>query len=107
MVTLQEKIDAVEAVIEDLRWARNADEGRLRRRHAALRAVAADLRARLAGAPTIVEVALEQRMRAVQRSKTMLGYGNGAMVGLAQELVARWPAVKQGLELLGREEMPK
>lgn len=64
----------------------------------ALRAIAADLRARLDGVPSAAATALQQRINVVKASKTALGYSDGTMVALAQELIGRWPTVKLALE---------
>ena len=44
---------------------------------------------------------LERRIVFAQRSKTRLGYDRGALLGIAEELIGRWPTVKQALERFG------
>lgn len=96
--TILEKLGAVEQEIDRLRRT-GGDVDHLR----VLRAVAADIRGRLETAPSVALVELERRMAAVSRAKTRLGYENGALVGVAQELIGRWPVVKQALERFGAE----
>ena len=96
VVTTQEKLDFVERLLIDER----RDSGH---RNEILKALASDLRGRLSGAPTVALVELERRMIAAKHSKTSNGYSGGAMVGLAEELIGRWPSVKQSLELFGAE----
>lgn len=99
LFTTAEKLGVVDAMIDDLRRDAAGDDDF--ERLAVLRSVAADLRARLAGAPCVALTELERRMAAVARSKTALGHDNGALVGLGQEIIARWPCVKQALERFG------
>lgn len=67
-------------------------------RNEALRAIAADLRARLDGAPTVAATELQMRINIVKQSKTVLGYSEGTLIALAQEFIGRWPCVKLALE---------
>ena len=71
------------------------------RRFELLKALAADTRARLEGAPSAAMSALQSRLDAVDRSKTGLGYSRDRLISTAEELIARWPVVKQSLELFG------
>lgn len=100
MFTIDEKIAAVSDAIEMLRWARADPSVPEHRLYQVLKAVDADLRARACGRPAAVEVMLQRRVAAAARSKTALGFASGPMVGLAQDVLAHWPTVKQGLELL-------
>lgn len=96
-----EKLKVVEGLIERLRWARDVDPTAFpeRRDYEVLKSIASELRARREGVPGVAEVALERRMAAVRASRTDLGYGNGQLVGLAQELVGRWETVVQALQV--------
>ena len=93
-----EKLGAVEALIETFRRTSTTptDFDRLW----ILKSIAADLRGRIGGTPHIAMVELERRITGAMRSKTNLGYENGAMVGISEELIGRWAIVKQALEKL-------
>lgn len=66
-----------------------------------LKAIAADLGARVDSAPSIALERLDGRIRVVARSKTALGYSMESLRGLGDEVIARWPVIKQALELFG------
>lgn len=89
--TTEEKLDEVERLI------------RVDPRNEVLKAVAADLRARLDGAPAAALVLLERKVVAAARSKTSLGYSQNHMIRVAEEFLCRWPLVKQALEKFGAE----
>ena len=65
--------------------------------------IAKDMRARMESAPSVAETELQRRIDGAIRSKTALGYNNGDMRGIAEELIGRWPVVKQALERFGAE----
>lgn len=98
--TTDEKLNVVERLIEEWRWARDGHTDQ-RQVYEVLKSIAKELGARRVGAPGVVEVELERRMAAVQASKTSLGYAVPAMVGLAQELVGRWQTVIHALRGMG------
>lgn len=100
-VSIEEKIKAVEDILVGLRRggaAKVAIES-----GDALKEIAKDLRARLPGRQSEVAAALERRLEAVEKSKHPHGYGTGAMIGVAQEIIRHWPVIRQALE---REEAP-
>jgi hypothetical protein len=97
--TVEEKLAVVDAMIERRRL-RCSRDARDEHTYAVLKAIALDLRARLPGRPSTAEDEIGRRVEAVAASQTALGYSNGALVGLAEQVVGHWPAVKQGLELL-------
>lgn len=100
--SVQEQIETVEALIEAFRQTARApaDDRRL----AALKAIATDLRGRLGAAPSVALHELERRMVAVRRNPRGSGSGRvNAQIGVAEELVCRWPTVKQALERFGAE----
>jgi hypothetical protein len=96
-----EKLATVEDLIESFRRTSRsvADYDRL----SVLKSIAADLRGRMGGSPHIAMIELERRIAAAVRTKTTLGYENGHLVGVGQELISRWPVVKQSLEKFGAE----
>lgn len=65
---------------------------------AVLKSIAADLRGRRPEAPGIALAELARRLDRVLASKTSLGYEAGTLIGLAEELIGRWPTVRQALE---------
>lgn len=93
-MTTHELLNAVEALIV-------AERRLTGRKNEVLCEVAADLRGRLSEAPCMAMLYLDQRLQAMKRSKTAIGYSEGTMMGVAQELLHRWPVVKQALERFG------
>lgn len=102
LFTTQEQLLEVEHMIEALRSFENSDEDRHRIR--ILGSIASDLRGRLGRAPNVALIELERRIAAAVRSKTRLGYANGTMVGIGEELIGRWSTVRQALEKYGATE---
>lgn len=89
-ITLQEQIAEVEHLL--------IAERRKGTRSDALRAIAADLRGRIDGAPSATATFLQRRINSVQQSKTSTGYHQGALIALGQEFIGHWPTIKQALE---------
>ena len=102
LFTTEEKLREVENLIEAIRQTSRSDADD--RRLAVMKALATDLRGRLDTAPNIALTELERRVAAAVRSKSSLGYKNGAMVGLGEELIGRWPTVRQALEKFGADQ---
>lgn len=102
--TTDEKIEFVEKLIEVSRAACRAagQDSEAFYKLTLLKAIAADLRALKVGAPSEALTTIEQRIVAVARSKTALGYSEPRLVGLAHEVIARWPVLKISLELFGK-----
>lgn len=96
-MTLDEKIAVVDRLIDEFRWSRPMPETEEYRTYATLKEIAEDLRGRLAGTPGIVEHELETRIASARASKTGMGYPQTVMVALAENLIGRWPTVKQAL----------
>jgi len=95
--SLDEKLEAVEAAIVDLRAAARA--GGPRRTYDALRAVAIDLRAARSATGAdgghIFQV-LKGQIERARRSKARLGYlEDGHRLALAEALLAHWPAIAE------------
>lgn len=90
-MSTRDRLTAIEAVIETLR-------PHLRSNHLdALKAAAADLQAQLPHAPAVAVVEIERRLQAVKRRPA----GNDrvrAQIGVAEEIVNRWPVIRQALE---------
>jgi len=89
--TLQEKIAAVEWQIRETK-------------DPILKAVAADLRARLGHAPSAAETEITIRLRSVLSSLNKYGaYESGKMIGLANIVISKWQVIQQALERFGSE----
>lgn len=100
-LTLQERLDVVEQMVEELRWARSQPDAPEHQMRAALVMTAEDLRARIGSAPSVAESEIGRRIQVAVRSKGTLGYDRGALVGVAQELIGRWAVVQQALARFG------
>ena len=100
MPTDAEILKEIEGLIEEYRFARDFPAGSAERRtYIALKAVASDIRGRRLKAGSEAITALQGRMDALKRA----GHHRGprrtdALIGLAEELVGRWPSVRQALE---------
>jgi len=93
-VTLDEKIHLIGRMI--------AAEKKAGRSTTVLSAIHADLEARSPHAPSVALVELDRRINIMKRSKIPgIGYGNGQMVSVAQEVVSRWSVLRQALEMFG------
>lgn len=96
MATTQEKLDEVERLIEGARRI-----GWINCSIPILAEIAKDLRARLDHAPNVALVEIERRVNAVINHP--IG-GRAVRAGaLADEVLSRWPVVKQSLERFGAE----
>lgn len=97
MITLQDKLAAVERLIEDLRWAREKPDALERETFLALKEIAKDIRARMDGVPQAAVFELESRVNAIRNH----GSSTPRMHQLAAEFISRWPVIKQALERFG------
>lgn len=102
--TTDEKIEFVEKLIEVSRAACRAagQDSEAFHKLSLLKAIALDLRALKLGAPSEALTTVEMRINSVARSKTALGYSSQSLIGLANDVVARWPVLKISLELFGK-----
>lgn len=102
--TLDEKIALVEGLIEASRAdVRVFGDSMASRRFALLKSIATDLRGRRGIAASRALYELERRIADAKRKKGPGGYKPGDVQGLAEELIGRWPTVKQALEKFGAE----
>lgn len=101
MITLDEKIEIVERFIRDRRDASNGTKQDHDR--AILCAIASDLRARQATAPSAAEDQIERRLRGVRNAQERGDDLTGAKMSLANEIMGRWPVIRQALEKFGAE----
>ena len=103
MISTQDKIAAVERLIDDLRWSRNDPAVPEHATYQALKEIARDLRGRLPEAPGKALLALQRRLADAAASKTVLGFEQRALMGIGEEVIGRWPTVRQALERFGTE----
>lgn len=99
--TTAEKLAQIEGLIINHRWARADPMVPENRTYEVLKTIAADLRGRLDSAPGEAEHALERRIVAIRMARSRRAPTNGALVGLAEELIGRWPVVRQALVRFG------
>lgn len=101
LYSVAEQLEVIEGLIEQIRMTESRDDLRLE----ILKSVAQDLRARVDHAPTAALFQLQARLAKVLRSKENGSkYKTGTLVGVADELIARWPVVKQALERFEAEQ---
>ena len=105
--TTMEKIGVIEMLIEDARAVGGAPPGSEKHvRIQIMKSIAADLRGQLEGAPSVALVEIDRRLTALDRIRRGGNFDTanpralGALIGLMQEMVCRWPTVKLALEQL-------
>lgn len=101
MITIDEKIEIVERFIRDRKQAPKGtpqDRDRM-----ILCAIASDLSARRATAPSAAEDQIERRLRGVRNAQDRGDDLTGAKISLANEVMGRWPVIRQSLERFGAE----
>lgn len=99
MITDDDKLAEIERLIQQIKTMPFSEDRD--RRTKVFAAVAADIRGRRRGAPSVALHELLRRLTSARRSKTRLGYESGAMIGLGEELIGRWPVVEMALDLFG------
>lgn len=99
LMSIDEKIEAVERVILLLRATNSQPPGTLEN----LKAVAADLRARQELPTSNALGELERALFRVKQSKTGLGYDEGKLIAVANTVISKWPMIRQALEQFGEE----
>lgn len=98
MITDDEKLGAVEAAIEELRWARNEPDIPEHRRLAALKSIAEDLRATKPEASSKALNVVEQHINAAKRKKERFGYLEvGSYRSVCEAVLAHWAAIRRAL----------
>lgn len=108
-IELEEQLRAIDEMIVELKrsaTARVADAPAFeatRLRYEVLKAVAADLRARLDRPRSLSLGEIERAISKMTASKTRLGYEEGKMLHVCSTLVRHWPFVRQALEYYGEE----
>ena len=106
-IELEEQLRAIDEMIVELKRTATARVGDApafeasRLRYEVLKAVAADLRARLDRPRSLSLGEIERAIAKMAASKTRLGYDEGKMTHVAATLVRHWPFVRQALENYG------
>lgn len=96
LFTAREKLEAIESLIQD---------GRADPRMNILRAIAADLRGAMDHAPNVTLTELRRRLTAAKAGKPRgAGYMPSHLIGIGEELIARWPTVERALKLMNGEK---
>ncbi len=101
--SLAKQIAAIEKVIVSLRASGARSSAEDSDVFEAVKAIAADLRARqnLPNSNALTE--LERVLFRMRTSKTALGYDDGKMIAVANVVVHNWPTIRQALERFGEE----
>jgi len=97
-MTLEEQLQEIEVLIEDFRWARAEAGAPEEQTYRALKEIAKDICGRLPGAANGALTALQRRIDAAVRGRMLVGYDAGALRGIGEELIGRWPTVRRALE---------
>lgn len=103
MVTLEQKLEAIEREINEARKARRDPGSEAHAHYEALKSIAGDIRARLELPRSQTLGAMERSLFQLVRSKTALGYDDGKMNAVAQVVVQKWPTIRMALEQYGEE----
>jgi len=103
--SLDDKLQAIETLIVDLRWARSDPLVPEFKTYWVLKALADDVRGRQLAVKIDTLVNLQKALDAVYASKTRLGYDIGKLQNLAERLIGRWPTVRQALEYFANAEV--
>ena len=98
MMTTQRKLEEVERLIERYRWARSDGKAPENASYWALKAVAADLRARLPETPGPILGRIQGAIDAASREKVGNRYSDGHVRAVAEAVIGSWPTIRQALE---------
>jgi len=101
-LSIEDKLAVVEAVIRSMR-PNGRQDPEAARSYEALKAVAADLRARLEHPRSNALGSLGRALAAVKASKGPLGYDQGKLLQVANIVINKWPTISQALEQFGEE----
>lgn len=100
-ITVFEKLEEVERLVRNIRVRARPFSDAERRRFDVLKAVCADLRGRIHGAPSAALHDVQGRIDVAINTKTVLGYNDHALRQLGEGVLTRWPTIRQALELFG------
>lgn len=102
VITIEEKLAVVEKAISDLR--RKARQDPVHRANSEiLKAIAADLRARIEFPRSNALGELTRALTLAKAKKTDLGYDHNSLVYVANVVIHKWPTISQALEQFGEE----
>lgn len=102
VITLEEKLAVVEKAITDLRKKARQDPVH-RQNSETLKAIAADLRARIELPRSNALGELTRALTLAKAKKTALGYEHNWMIYVANIIIHKWPTISQALEQFGEE----
>jgi hypothetical protein len=102
VLTLEEKLAVVQSAINAVRKKARLDPV-AKKNFEALKAVAADLEARIAFPTSNTLGSLRRGLELVKQSKTALGYDQGRLLHVANIVISKWPTISQALEQFGEE----
>lgn len=104
-VTLDQKIQAVDRLLDDLRWARNDPAVPEHITYKALTAIAVDLRAQTPKEAGKVLRSMTHQVDTARHTKARLGYfEHGQLQTITEATCGRWwPTVRRALELYESE----
>ena len=99
LISHEEKLALIEQFISEFRGARKRGSSpRETKDYETLKALAEDIRSRLASPRSNALDDLERKLATIQKSKTALGYNQGQLLNLAYTVVGKWPIIKAALE---------
>ena len=98
-ITVEEKIAAIERMIEEGRHARSSPDESTHRAWLVLKSIAADLRAQRPQAPSAALQSLEFQVDSARRWKARIGFVDiGHHQAVSECLLANWTVVRKALE---------
>src|ERR1700743_2457015 len=101
MISLDDKIAALEAEILKARLGRREPGSPLQRQYEFLKSIAAEHRARQPLPRSNTLGSIERELELLQKSRTALGYEQGRAMELVNVVVKKWPVTRQALEQFG------
>jgi hypothetical protein len=103
--TLDDKLQAVEQLIVDLRWSRSDPLVPEFKTYWVMKAIADDIRGQQLAVKIDTLVDLQKTIDSVHRSKTEFGYDIGKLQTLAERLIGHWSTVRMALENFAAAEV--
>lgn len=92
------KIQIVERIIENLRWARAEPDAPEHDQYTVMKTIAKDLRQSRQANPTKALYDLTAAIDSAEETKTRHGHSIGSLQDIAWAVLSHWPAVKRALE---------
>ena len=94
--TNQEQIDVIDGVIRDVK--RGVRVAPTNREIEVLKSIRSDLMARSPEEPGVTLSELQRRLADAAATRTALGWNQGALRGIAEQVIGHWPTIRQCLE---------